>query len=120
MGGGQVAFCRPTRLRGIPSPGSPFKFPYVLPLTACTSLSGPGVFSLLILPTRLAAEIIEADLLVVGGSESACAAAIQAARAVVKKIVLVNDIDWLGGQFSAEGVGCPDEWTMVRGKPDAT
>jgi hypothetical protein len=41
---------------------------------------------------------------------------IQAAHAGVKKIVLVNDIDWLGGQFSAEGVGCPDEWTMVRGK----
>jgi len=62
------------------------------------------------------AETIEADLLVVGGSESACAAAVQAARLGVKKIVLVNDIDWLGGQFSAEGVGCPDEWTTVRGK----
>lgn len=32
------------------------------------------------------------------------------------RIVLVNDIDWLGGQFSAEGVGCVDEWTTVRGK----
>ncbi len=64
----------------------------------------------------LAAETIDADLLVVGGSESACAAAVQAARLGVKRIVLVNDIDWLGGQFSAEGVGCPDEWTMVRGK----
>jgi hypothetical protein len=55
-------------------------------------------------------------LLIVGGSESASAAAVQAARLGVKRIVLVNDIDWLGGQFSAEGVGCPDEWTMVRGK----
>jgi hypothetical protein len=51
---------------------------------------------------------LEADLLIVGGNESACAAAVQAARLGVKRIVLVNDIDWLGGQFSAEGVGCPD------------
>jgi hypothetical protein len=64
----------------------------------------------------LFAETLDADLLVVGGSESACAAAVQAARLGVKRIVLVNDIAWLGGQFSAEGVGCPDEWTTVRGK----
>ena len=62
------------------------------------------------------AEVIEADLLIVGGNESACAAAVQAARLGVKKIVLVNDIEWLGGQFSAEGVGCPDEWTGVNGR----
>ena len=43
-------------------------------------------------------------------------AAVQAARLGVKRIVLVNDIDWLGGQFSAEGVGCMDEWTAYRGK----
>lgn len=59
---------------------------------------------------------LEADLLIVGGNESACAAAVQAARLGVKKIVLVNDIEWLGGQFSAEGVGCPDEWTAVNGR----
>ncbi|MCX6852785.1 MAG: FAD-dependent oxidoreductase [Verrucomicrobia bacterium] len=62
------------------------------------------------------AEVIDADLLIVGGNESACAAAVQAARLGVKKIVLVNDIDWLGGQFSAEGVGCPDEWTGVNSR----
>lgn len=59
---------------------------------------------------------LEADLLIVGGNESACAAAVQAARLGVKRVVLVNDIDWLGGQFSAEGVGCLDEWTMVEGR----
>lgn len=62
------------------------------------------------------AERIEADLLVVGGNESACAAAVQAARLGVKRVVLVNDIDWLGGQFSAEGVGVVDEWTTVNGQ----
>ncbi|MFP6765681.1 MAG: FAD-dependent oxidoreductase, partial [Planctomycetaceae bacterium] len=52
---------------------------------------------------------IHADLLVVGGTESGCAAAVQAARMGVRRIVLVNDIDWLGGQFSAEGLGAIDE-----------
>ena len=27
----------------------------------------------------------------------------------VQRIVLVNDIEWLGGQFSAEGLGAIDE-----------
>lgn len=62
------------------------------------------------------AETIDADLLIVGGNESACAAAVQASRLGVQHIVLVNDIDWLGGQFSAEGVGVVDEWTSVDGK----
>ena len=70
---------------------------------------------LLLLPRILFAEVVEADLLIVGGNESACAAAVQAVRLGVRNILLVNDIDWLGGQFSAEGVGCPDEWTVVNG-----
>lgn len=52
---------------------------------------------------------IEVDLMVVGGTESACAAAVQAARMGIRKIALVNDIEWLGGQFSAEGLGAIDE-----------
>lgn len=62
------------------------------------------------------AETIDTDLLIVGGNESACAAAVQASRLGVQRIVLVDDIDWLGGQFSAEGVGVVDEWTTVGGK----
>jgi hypothetical protein len=69
-----------------------------------------------LLPCLLTAEVIETELLIVGGNESACAAAIQASRLGVKHIVLVNDIGWLGGQFSAEGVGCLDEWIVVGGK----
>jgi hypothetical protein len=57
----------------------------------------------------LDAQPIETDLLVVGGTESGWAAAIQAARMGVKSIVLVNDIEWLGGQFSAEAVCAIDE-----------
>ena len=59
--------------------------------------------------TNGAENMVQADLLVVGGTESGCAAAVQAARMGVKRIVLVNDILWLGGQFSAEGLGAIDE-----------
>lgn len=63
-----------------------------------------------------AAEPRSCDLLVVGGNESAVAAAVQACRLGVPRVLLVNDIDWLGGQFSSEGVGAVDEWTTVNGK----
>ncbi len=63
-----------------------------------------------------ATEPVACDLLIVGGNEAGVAAAVQAARLGVPHVVLVNDIEWLGGQFSAEGVGCLDEWTLYRGK----
>ncbi len=75
-------------------------------------------FLSILLASSAAAEIrtIDTDLLIVGGTEAGVAAAVQAARLGVKDITLVNDIDWLGGQFSAEGVGAIDEWTTYRGK----
>ncbi len=67
-------------------------------------------FCLVMISARSAhAREIAADLLVVGGTESGCAAAVQAARMGVRRIVLVNDIEWLGGQFSAEGLVAIDE-----------
>ena len=67
------------------------------------------LISLLLASASAAERTVEADLLVVGGTESGCAAAVQAARMGVARIVLVNDIEWLGGQFSAEGLGAIDE-----------
>jgi FAD dependent oxidoreductase len=52
---------------------------------------------------------IDTELLVVGGTESGWAAAIQAARMGVPRIVLVNDIQWLGGQMTAEALVAIDE-----------
>ena len=52
---------------------------------------------------------IDADLLVVGGTESGWAAAIQAARMGVERIVMAGDIEWLGGQFTAEALVAIDE-----------
>lgn len=76
----------------------------------------PRLLALHLLSLPLTAETLECDLLIAGGNESGVACAVQAARMGVKRIVLVNDIEWLGGQFSAEGVGCMDEWTVHRGK----
>jgi hypothetical protein len=78
----------------------------LLPLSLSLCLSLP--------PLR--AGVIETDLLIVGADESGCAAAMQAARLGVKRIVLTNDHDWLGGQFSTQGIGPIDEWTVVEGK----
>ena len=64
----------------------------------------------------LLAQSIEADLLVAGGSEAAVAAAVQASRLGVGRVVLVNDIDRFGGQFSNEGVGPADERVQLKGR----
>jgi hypothetical protein len=73
----------------------------------------PLFFSILCAQTSAAVEV---DLLIVGGNESACAAAVQAARLGVNRIAVVNDIQWLGGQFSAEAVGPLDERTTLQGR----
>ena len=53
--------------------------------------------------------VLKVDLLVTGGTESGCAAAIQAARMGVKRIALVSDLEMLGGQFTAESLVAIDE-----------
>lgn len=62
------------------------------------------------------AEVVSPDLLIVGGTESGWAAAIQAARSGVASIVLVNDVEWLGGQFTVEAVCAVDENRGVHRK----
>jgi len=66
-----------------------------------------GVFTLQ--QPAVAAEEIETDLLVVGGTESGWAAAIQAARLGVESITIVHDGEWLGGQFTEQALACVDE-----------
>ena len=53
--------------------------------------------------------VLQADLLIVGGTESGWAAAIQAARMGVKQIVIVHDGKWLGGQYTEQALACVDE-----------
>ena len=85
----------------------PFRSPLLALLLALASAP---------LPAAVPEQTLGTDLLIVGGNESGVAAAIQAARLGVKHIILVNDIAWLGGQFSAEAVGAIDEWTLYKGK----
>lgn len=60
---------------------------------------------------------IDVDLLVVGGSDSAPSAAAQAARMGVKRIAVVNDIQWFGGQWGPGGLsGTLDELIQYRGR----
>ena len=69
---------------------------------------------LLLLPSAAPAraadvEKQETDLLIVGGTESGWAAAIQAARMGVGSITLVLDGQWLGGQYTEQALACVDE-----------
>jgi len=70
--------------------------------TCLLMLSGPTCGS-------ASATLITTDLLIVGGTESGWAAAIQAARLGVKSITIVHDGEWLGGQFTEQALACVDE-----------
>lgn len=61
------------------------------------------------LPLHAKVKEIKTDLLIVGGTESGWAAAIQAARLGVKSITLVLDGEWLGGQYTEQALACVDE-----------
>ncbi len=63
----------------------------------------------LLLSSLAAAETLQTDLLIVGGTESGWAAAIQAARMGCKSITVVHDGPWLGGQYTEQGLVCVDE-----------
>ncbi len=57
----------------------------------------------------LAAKEVSTELLIVGGTESGWAAAIQAARLGVPSVTIVHDGHWLGGQFTEQALACVDE-----------
>ena len=52
---------------------------------------------------------LRTDVLIVGGTESGWAAAIQAARMGVPSITIVHDGHWLGGQYTEQALACVDE-----------
>lgn len=58
---------------------------------------------------NVAMQHVQTDLLIVGGTESGWAAAIQAARLGVGSITVVHDGEWLGGQFTEQALACVDE-----------
>jgi hypothetical protein len=72
-------------------------------------LSTMLVSSLISVRAFAAADEIQTDLLVVGGTESGWAAALRAARLGVPSITIVHDGEWLGGQFTEQALACVDE-----------
>lgn len=60
-------------------------------------------------PALLGTNPLRTDLLIVGGTESGWAAAIQAARMGVPSITIIHDSEWLGGQFTEQALACVDE-----------
>jgi NADPH-dependent 2,4-dienoyl-CoA reductase/sulfur reductase-like enzyme len=57
----------------------------------------------------LEAVVIQADIVVSGGSFSACAAALAAARTQPDaQVLLIEPTDWLGGQATSQGVSAID------------
>jgi hypothetical protein len=66
-------------------------------------------FSVCLFASAEAAEDVSTDLLVVGGTESGWAAAVQAARLGIRSVTIVHDGDWLGGQFTEQALACVDE-----------
>ncbi|MFK8184034.1 MAG: FAD-dependent oxidoreductase [Phormidesmis sp.] len=55
------------------------------------------------------ADILVADILVVGGGAGATAAALQAARRNANlRVILVSELPWLGGMLTSAGVSAPD------------
>ena len=75
-----------------------------------------GWMLMAITPEYAAERFIETDLLIVGGSDSATPAAAQAARMGVRRIVIVNDIEWFGGQWGPAGLSSIDELVPYRGR----
>lgn len=57
--------------------------------------------------------VVECDLLIAGAGLGGCAAALTACRAG-RRVVLTEETDWLGGQFTSQGVSAPDEHRFIE------
>lgn len=73
----------------------------------------PGVAVVDTAETRSRGTVIACDLLIAGGGTGGVAAAIAAAKYGIK-VCLTEETDWLGGQFSAQGVSALDEHDHIE------
>ncbi len=65
------------------------------------------------------ARVVECEILIAGGSAGGVAAALAAASAGMR-IVLLEQTDWLGGQLTSQGVSTPDENAFIELLPGSS
>lgn len=58
-------------------------------------------------------ETFEVEIAVIGGGTGGCAAALRAAR-LGRSVLLTEESDWIGGQFTAQGVSALDEHRFIE------
>jgi len=56
---------------------------------------------------------LSADIVIVGGGVGGCAAALAALRNGCS-VILTEETDWIGGQFTSQGVSAPDEHGSIE------
>src|SRR5882757_5320677 len=57
---------------------------------------------------RLTHAEMSADVVILGGGTGGCAAALAAARNGMR-VIMTEETDWIGGQFTAQALPAPDE-----------
>src|ERR1700709_1332156 len=75
-------------------------------LAACAKLSHSSAYSAIAPPIRC-------DILIVGGGTGGTAAAL-AAASEGPHLCLLAETDWLGGQFTSQGLTMPDENRFIE------
>ena len=80
-----------------------------------TRVPASGDASLAVLPVESprSARAESCEILIVGGGTGGVAAAIAAARSG-RRVVLIEETDWLGGQMTAQGVSALDEHEHIE------
>jgi len=76
-------------------------------------VDGDPSVSLVRVPDLASARDIECDVLIVGGGTGGVAAALAAARRG-RRVHLVEETDWIGGQLTSQGISALDEHERIE------
>src|SRR5436190_13294427 len=75
--------------------------------------SGDASLAVQPVPPRAASAPTDCDVLIAGGGTGGVAAALAAARSG-RRVVLLEETDWLGGQLTSQGVSALDEHEHIE------
>jgi len=75
--------------------------------------SSAGKWSFLAEESSKSPHEMSADIVIIGGGVGGCAAALAAARNG-KRVIMTEETDWIGGQFTAQGLAAPDEHAFIE------